>query len=227
MAKKQWKKLKNINVGIDADEADSMRKSIDESVARIRAGKQRISLGDPKGAGKYQREARRYAAPHTNAWLKSGKSRSRANFHLLDMRDPGYGYKGGWCDRSSLLLIAPFRLLCLFVERELYNKYNVQIDWDCTPGHRKAKIEIDLLYLYWRRDRPRLLKAMSRLLRGLEKPIFEFEDVPDEPHLKRMKAPSTKNAGIFAIHRKMEEQLAAEDEKALKRLYAIRNALWT
>ncbi len=49
-------------------------------------------------------------------------------FHMLEMRSPQNGYKWGWCDRSSLLLYAPFAILRDFVEKE-YPKCCVNWDW--------------------------------------------------------------------------------------------------
>lgn len=72
-------------------------------------------------------------------------------YHILDMRCPGYGvdYRWGWCDRSELILIAPFQLLKAFVEEEVPNGVTAWDTEDSAPIHK----EMMELYHWWTKGR--------------------------------------------------------------------------
>lgn len=82
---------------------------LDEALAAIRRRRQQ----DPIWERAYRYLYRRIS--HAWYWLRT---HTYNRYHILDMRSPEYDYRWGWIDRSSLLLVAPFRLLEDFVEQE-------------------------------------------------------------------------------------------------------------
>lgn len=148
-------------------------------------------------------------------------------FHMLDMRSPQNGYAWGWCDRSSLLLYAPFAILRDFVEKE-YPKCCV--DWnycwkieksvddksDCLDPqcHHNVKKEFLFLYNWWMKERP------------------QREDIKQEEYtfvdkLKNILICAKKKKSNWEEFTQGEEAQEAEDEQMLQRLFKIRQYLWT
>jgi hypothetical protein len=169
-----------------------------------------------KKAEQYEKRARAIA--------KKERARGEKPFplpHLLDTRDRSIGYKKGWMDVSERMLIVPFKLLCTFVEGELYNPKNVQIDWKSDPEHAFAKSEIDHLYVWWKEERPSYVRAMESIPFGPTKFVKNKNGQHVFPPLSKKGAENVKKFS------KMEDTLRGTDTANLIRLMKIRGALWT
>lgn len=137
-------------------------------------------------------------------WVKSHTYKKQ---HLLDMRSPEYPYDYGYADPVSLMIIAPFRILQDFVEKE---KPFERINWDSDPGHIHAASEIKDLYRWWMIGRGEEQKRLDAL--------------QTEWYAKRL---APEGNLLFEELNKMEQDLNDKDTEQTVRLIKIRNYLWT
>lgn len=132
--------------------------------------------------------------------------------HLVDTRDKVYGYSGGYIDKDEQLLLASFRLLTDFVEKEkpfdiIYTDKEPTLEdaqkWCCGPDtlqglieQHKTGQEIKALYTWWTVERPKEHSVVEAL---------------------------QWNEGRF----KLEADLVKKDDEMLHRLINVRQGLWT
>ena len=172
-------------------------------------------------------ESQRYAsqakkiATHRRAQLKWTH---RPDKHFLDLRDPHYGHRGGWMNRSEVVLLAPFRVLCEFMEREEHDPKSVHIDWSATKEHRHVKREIDRLYVWWTTERPAFVKETERLLSRIS---GQFEYKMAELPPAEQKSTRAKDAKIIRENMRREAALKKKDEQMIVRLIRVAGCLWT
>ena len=79
----------------------------------------------------------------------------------------------GWCDRDNVLLHAAFQVLVDFIEKEEPNK---TIDWKWNKAHQKAWKEMDELYHWWTKERPKRESPIND--EQLKIPPLKFRNVP-------------------------------------------------
>ena len=63
-----------------------------------------------------------------------------------------------WQESDTMILHACFQILIDYVEKQ---KPREVIDWDASPGHKKAWSEIDSLYKWWTIEWPALAEKMD------------------------------------------------------------------
>jgi|ERR1035441_10060878 hypothetical protein len=127
-----------------------------------------------------------------------------------------------WCDKDYVLLYACFQILVDFIEKE---KPQTIVDYKHDRGQRKQWKELQTLYHYWKRDRPRLEKES---LRALMKAGLKMENKPSpkagvashEVHI------SIKDKKAHRLHDRLHGKLHRLDDEMLQRLINIRKHLW-
>lgn len=127
-------------------------------------------------------------------------------YHIVDIRSKYDDYKWGWVDRDHVMLLACFKILCDFVEKEMYG----HVDWSWGPTCN-ARAEIMALYKYWTVERP----AAERAVREAGEKSWEAR-----------KNGQSDDALAEARHALSEAFDIAEDA-ALMRLMAVRRYMWT
>ena len=138
-------------------------------------------------------------------WLRT---HTYNRYHMLDMRNARNGYRWGWYDRSDLFIFANFALLVAFVEKE----YPGHVDWDYEDnGTRAARDEFMALYKWWTIERKIERDACDAILATIYNGPLGAP-VPPEEAAKAQAA---------------EEAIEARDDEMLRRLLAVRGALWT
>jgi hypothetical protein len=123
----------------------------------------------------------------------------------------------GYTDKDNILLHSCFQIFCDFIEKEkpfertsfdlteeINNTVDVQFKQDLIERHealQKERIELELLYRWWKVDRPEKAQQLEILL----------------------------DAEIFDSNRYMilEDELIKEEQLMLHRLIDIRLSLWT
>lgn len=56
-------------------------------------------------------------------------------YHIINIKAPEHGYKWGWIDRDNMLFLACFKILCDFVEKELYDSHIFTTQGDVDLQH--------------------------------------------------------------------------------------------
>jgi hypothetical protein len=102
-------------------------------------------------------------------------------YHVLNLKDPRNGYRWGWHDRDGLMLIACFKLLSGFVEKEMsQNCYYSEATEHCPEWDRRAEqAEILALYKWWNEDRPKKMMDPNYVWNHVD-------DEEDQAMLKRL-----------------------------------------
>jgi len=127
-----------------------------------------------------------------------------------------------WRDKPEVMLHANFQILVDFVEKE---KPQTIVDVKTDSSQRKWWKETMSLYRYWKKDRPRMKKELSRLAR-----LSGIKMVSVPP--KDPKAPSVevkftfKNKSAHNRFSRLEDRLQRLDDEMLQRLINIRHQLW-
>ncbi len=89
-------------------------------------------------------------------WLRT---HTYNRYHILDLRAPEHGYCWGWTDVDRKMVIANFKFLCEFVEKE---EPFENIDWEDNPTHSAVAKEFMELYRWWNEDHPKILNSIDR-----------------------------------------------------------------
>jgi len=138
-------------------------------------------------------------------------------FHLLDLRtkDGGVNWGHGWRDRSFVLLIANFHILCQFVEKESAHDPCEGMTSEEKEGckdhpHVIAHNEMMSLYCWWKTGREAAHKEYARLLNDW----YMCEDPVEK-------------AKLWPLLGEREKALEKADQDNLHRLIEIREYLWT
>lgn len=147
-------------------------------------------------------------------------------YHILKL---SYGY--GWMDIEHQLLYANFDLLTSFVEKEFYPG---PVDWTHDEEHRRVATEIEVLYKWWKKDRPARVDPIDTATAPrhapwkeakekdpMGQPLFEQGDCIDPPEVEAAWEKACEESN------RLEELWWAEDQAMLHRLIEIRQYLWT
>lgn len=140
-------------------------------------------------------------------------------YHIINIKNSvGYKYKWGWIDRSEMMLIANFKLLCDYVEKE---KPFDHFTWE---GKEHIANEIRELYDWWTKERLRDLEACSKLgedgeihFTPLNKNLYEMNIVFKDNEAEKR----------FDEYCRRSRELEEKDQIQFMRLAKIREYLWT
>ena len=125
-------------------------------------------------------------------------------YHVLDLRSKEYGYKWGYGDPVEMVLIANFRILQNFVEKEHPDIGSMEVkdhadhdsQWmELIESQVKDEKEIRFLYDWWMITRPQLVASLRKAERR------QYSELSDE--------------------------IDRQDDEMLVRLMAVRRRLWT
>lgn len=127
-----------------------------------------------------------------------------------------------WCDKDRVMLYVCFQLLVDFIEKEKPQKI---VDYDYDAYHRKQWKELQILYKYWKVDRPRLQKEEQKALRKWAKTYKDtWVAEPDGRSSLHVVLHEDKRASVY--HWKLEDRIRTTDDEMLHRLIDIRHHLW-
>lgn len=147
-------------------------------------------------------------------------------YHIVDCRSLENNFRGGWLDRSELLMYAMFAVLVDFMEKE----YPGLVGWRYDEDIRRVDDELHVLYDWWKNGRKKELAEIDELLERREgEPEMQMLFVPTEnPQLLEMKVVKTQEQ----LDRSKEwmrrtEEFYAKEEDMMNRLIKIRKHMWT
>jgi hypothetical protein len=106
----------------------------------------------------------------------------------------------GWYGKDEVLLHAAFQLLMDFVEQERPDKI---VDWNANELHRKAWKEIQLLYSWWKKERPARKSPLED--KRIKHPPLKFEKIPGSDLRKMIEPDKKKYACRSALGRRFRE----------------------
>ena len=90
-------------------------------------------------------------------WLRT---HTYNRYHIINLKSPAHGYNWGWIDRDRALLLANFKILSDFVEKELpHGMVSEESDDPTAQSWRAAFQEMIALYNWWHQDYPQLLET--------------------------------------------------------------------
>ncbi len=150
--------------------------------------------------------------------------------HIINVKGQD-GYKGGYSDVTNLILLASFKLLCKFVEKECdlktYGKGNFEtyrkhylVDLTDTSqdtfleGQFNDEKAIRELYDYWTIDRPAERKRIDMFYDSIEMPDLSKPGAINFPEEFKM---------VCQLDRDFEDKEQVMLEKVIK----YRNYMWT
>lgn len=143
-------------------------------------------------------------------------------YHIIDISgEADYSY--GWIDADHALLLANFKILRDFVEKEdpkvglrtlkSYGKADYDSSWNKTvKAQLEKEKEIRALYVWWTKTRPKEHKDLGKMLDSYDDSLLIFNK-------------STKNNSMKWFNKNKE--LDAKDEEMLIRLIKVRGKMWT
>lgn len=144
--------------------------------------------------------------------------------HLIDLRG-ALDYKWGYTDPSHKLFIAPFVILCEFIEKE--HPFDI-IDWDSDPDHRHAADEMQAIYAWFKTGRAEQHAKVEAMYVGYQKDeILKFGDNIFDSMNQPGWGKFYREHPVRIAWAKAEEELEAIDEDMLQRVMKIRRYLWT
>lgn len=148
-------------------------------------------------------------------------------YHIIDIRDTrGDYYRWGWIDADNAILLANFKILTTFVEKE--KPFDV-INWDSDPEHQQAGATILELYNWWTRER---LANYKYLNNSKNWPAYD-------KYLNTRKVEITDSAILVFPKRTEQEELEfnnminyeaslkSKDKEMLHKLIDVMDYLWT
>jgi hypothetical protein len=140
--------------------------------------------------------------------------------------------KNGWSDVCERVLLDNQALLFAFVEGELYNPNNVQIDWEWNAHARNAKREMDTLYIFFKVGRPKLQAEIDRLSMqayNIYKKVHGHEmfEPPLSGGSAAMKPTPPAARKLYRKVWKLQEKLDVATTDALCRIMKVRQSMWT
>ena len=152
--------------------------------------------------------------------------------YLLDLRNKDFPYTKGWIDRSEGVLLANFKLLKEFVDKEKpfrfhYRKHGRNLsrrkgqdagEYEALKRSRHDGREIWRLYVWWtlvrKREHDALNKLLMKIYRGSKKS-------------KTQLSPLMGGHPKWKEYLRTEKRLSQKDQEMLHRLVEIRQRLWT
>ena len=126
-----------------------------------------------------------------------------------------------WCDKDRVMLYACFQLLVDFIEKE---KPQTIVDYKHEPTQRKEWQEMQALYHYWKKDRPKLQRKVDRLLAHWSRK-HKTKWVPLKNGNYEYVVVKTDNKAWKLPHQ-AEDQFEKQEDEMLLRLINIRRRLW-
>jgi hypothetical protein len=127
-----------------------------------------------------------------------------------------------WCDKNRVLLLACFQILVDFIEKEKPQRI---VDYKSDKEHKRQWKELQTLYHYWKKERPRLQKDAERALRK-----SGINMVPDPSKKSGTRSVAIKftfkDKRVFNLGSRLEDKLDRLDDEMLQRLINMRHHLW-
>lgn len=140
--------------------------------------------------------------------------------NALILRDLSKG--NPWCDKDQVMLFACFQLLVDFLEKE---KPQAHVDYQHDKAQRKQWKELQALYRYWKRDRPKL-ELQIRALTAKWARSRKTKRVPGPMPLTVQEIVLNEDRRTWNFLRAAEERSQKLEEEMLGRLIASRRHLW-
>ena len=127
-----------------------------------------------------------------------------------------------WCDKDRVLLYACFQILVDFIEKE---KPQTIVDYKHDLEHRRQWKELQAIYRYWKKDRPRLERESDK---ALMKAGLEMVDKPGSiiGRASQEIQITVKDKKAHRLHDRLYDKLHRLDDEMLQRLINIRHHLW-
>jgi len=109
-----------------------------------------------------------------------------------------------------------------FIEKE---KPQTIVDYKHDQKHRRRWKELQALYQYWKRDRPKLEKESTR---ALMKAGLKVVDKPSKrsPGANTEIQITIKDKQAYHLHNRLDDKLHRQDDEMLQRLIKVRKHLW-
>jgi hypothetical protein len=127
-----------------------------------------------------------------------------------------------WCDKDRVLLYACFQILVDFIEKE---RPQTIVDYKHDPEHRRQWKELQAIYRYWKKDRPRLERESDK---ALMKAGLEMVDKPGSiiGRASQEIQITVKDKKAHRLHDRLYDKLHRLDDEMLQRIINIRHHLW-
>lgn len=158
-------------------------------------------------------------------------------YHVINVSGED-GYDWGWMDRDHVLMLACFKILKEFVEKEdqriglrTVDDYGGEhMTEDERESFEKGQLaherEIRALYTWWTVDRKREHAEVDAIIADADVDMkFGEPDGSGCSPLDFVYAPGSQEK--WELYRKRTDELDAKDDKMLLRLMAVRRSLWT
>ena len=142
-------------------------------------------------------------------------------YHLINISGQD-GYTWGWIDRDRAMMLACFKLLCDYVEKESH-----QIDWTWGPDYQECKATMDYLYNWWKVERPKKQKEIDDFCNNNPSRPFRERSIKNEDGTWTLLPESDKEKEIQEKFNQMDTALEQEEDENLIKLMKIRRALWS
>lgn len=142
-------------------------------------------------------------------------------YHLINISGQD-DYKWGWIDRDRAIMLACFKLLCDYVEKE-----SGIVDWEWCETSKDYRNDMMYLYNWWKVERPRKLKEIEDFCNNNPSRPFSERSVKNEDGTWTLLPESDKEKEIQATFVKMDEALEQEEDDNLIKLMKIRRCLWS
>lgn len=127
-----------------------------------------------------------------------------------------------WCDKDRVMLYACFQLLMDFLEKEKPQKI---VDYVNNRKQKKTWKELQSLSHYWKMERPRAEKEISRLTaKAVKHSKMVSEPVPGGKSLRVVW--KKRDDKTFKRLYKLEDNFEELEERMLFRLLSVRKQLW-
>lgn len=127
-----------------------------------------------------------------------------------------------WWDKDAVLLHACFQILVDFIEKERPQRI---VDYNHDRKHRMEWKELQTLYRYWKKERPKLEKDAHKAL--MKSGIQMVNDGPPTPGAASHPVKFIfKDKKAYRLHNRLDDKLQRLDDEMLQRLINIRQDLW-
>lgn len=127
-----------------------------------------------------------------------------------------------WCDKDRVLLFACFQILVDFIEKEKPQRI---VDYKHDREQRRQWKELQTLYGYWKKERPRMMRQSDRALVKSGIRMVDAEKARPGARSQRVKI-TIKDKRAHRLHNRLDAKLRRLDDEMLQRLIAMRHHLW-
>ena len=127
-----------------------------------------------------------------------------------------------WCDKSQVLLLACFQILVDFIEKEKPQRIT---DFKNDKEQKQQWKELQTLYHYWKRDRPRMEKELNRVTsKWINSRRTKWVSSPNERTAREIVLKEDKKLRNLTF--KLDDRFEALENEMLQRLINMRHHLW-